>query len=192
MRIADQQPDRVALRLVDLREHDARVGDAAPRREPRAVRPVHQDPGRDVRRDHLTAVRRLDRDPDADRAAEVALYLLVDLEPVQPLGDARARNSARIRSSGRRTRPRASAMRSSIGVWGQVYACATPVKASAARPISAARIRPRPAGRRPARRRSRSPRGRDRRPSAGARARASPRSGRPRRRSGARARPRRR
>ena len=179
-------------RLVDLGEHRSGVGDAAPGREPRAVRPVHQDSGRDVRGNQLTTVRRLDRDPDADRAAEVALHLLVDLEAVQPLRDARRPE----RPSNPVERPTntacASAMRSSRGVCGQVYACATPVKASAARPISAARIRPRPAGRRPARRRSRSPRGRARRPSAGARARASPRSCRPRRRSDARGRSRRR
>ena len=73
---------------------DARVGDAAAGREPGAVGAVHQDPGGGVLGDHLAAVLGLDRDAHADRAAEVALHLLVDLEVVEPLRDAGAGDRA--------------------------------------------------------------------------------------------------
>ena len=60
----------------------------------RAVDPIHEDAGGDVERDDLPAVRGLHRDADVDRAPDVALHLLVDLESIEPLRDAVARDAA--------------------------------------------------------------------------------------------------
>ncbi len=89
---AEQELDGVTARLVDLGEHGTRVRDPAAGREPRAVHLVREDAGGDVERDELAAVRGIDRDADVDRAPDIALHLLIDLESVEPLRDAVARN----------------------------------------------------------------------------------------------------
>ena len=93
----------------------------------RAVDPVREDARGDVERNELAAVRGIDRDAHVDRAPDVALHLLIDLEPVEPLRDAVARDDRWNPVERPTNTTSASAMRWSSGVVGQVYACAVPV-----------------------------------------------------------------